>query len=59
MFVNRIRDSLPFRAKRPALNRTLAVFLVSLFLNVFATFGLIFVGASLAGLLTGVACIAG
>ena len=53
-FVGRVRDRLPFRTKRPALNRTLAIVLVSLLLNAAGTCGIIFLGISFAGLVTGV-----
>jgi hypothetical protein len=53
-FVGRFRGVLPFRESRPKLNRTLAIIVVSLILNVVGTFGLIFLGISFAGLVTGV-----
>ena len=53
-FVARIRSRLPFSESRPKLNRTLAVVVVSLLVNVAGTFGLIAFGAWLAGLATGV-----
>ena len=39
-----VRDALPFRKTRPALNRTLALVLVSLFLNAAGTCGIIAAG---------------
>jgi hypothetical protein len=53
-FVGRIRGGLPFRESRPKLNRFLAIFLASLLLNFAGTMGLIFLGVSFAGLVTGV-----
>ena len=52
--VSRLRGLLPFGASRPKLNRTLAVVLLSLLLNVGATTLLLCLGAWLAGLVTGV-----
>ena len=49
-----VRSSLPFRESRPQLNRTLALVMLSLLLNVFATGVLTFLGASIASLVTGV-----
>ena len=49
-----VRDALPFRKTRPALNRTLALVLVSLFLNAAGTCGIIAVGCWGAGVVTGV-----
>jgi len=53
-FVRRVRDILPFRSSRPALNRSLALFLVSVVLNVFCTSGIIVFGAWIAGVISGV-----
>jgi len=52
--VSRLRSSLPFRESRPKLNRTLALVVISLLLNVIGTSGIIFFGAWLAGFVTGV-----
>ena len=49
-----VRDALPFRKTRPALNRTLALVLVSLFLNAAGTCGIIALGCWGAGVVTGV-----
>ena len=54
-FVEQIRATLPWKQTRPKLNRTLAIISVSLLFNVFGTFFLMFLGVSLAGLVTGVA----
>lgn len=54
MFVDRVRGFLPFQNSRPKLNRTLAIIIVSLLLNVIGTCGLIAIGVSIAGLVTGV-----
>jgi len=53
-FVSKVRDSLPFRSSRPALNRTLAIFLVSVLLNIVGTCGIIGLGVWTAGVVTGV-----
>ena len=53
-FVLRVRDLLPFRKSRPALNRSLALFMVSGVLNVCGTSGIIFFGAWIAGVVSGV-----
>ena len=42
-----VRDALPFRKSRPALNRTLALLLVSVLLNAVGTFGIIGIGCLL------------
>ncbi len=52
--VSSIRDRLPYRDSRPKLNRTLALVLISLLLNVVGTLTLMGGGAYLAGLVTGV-----
>jgi len=49
-----VRSRLPFRQTRPKLNRTLALVLTSLALNVVCTSGVIILGAWLAGVITGV-----
>lgn len=49
-----VRDNIPFRESRPKLNRTLALILVSLALNVVGTSLIIFLGIWGAGFLTGV-----
>ena len=53
-FVLRVRDLLPFRSSRPALNRSLALFVVSGVLNVCGTSGIILFGAWIAGVISGV-----
>ena len=45
-FVGRIRDRLPFRTTRPALNRTLAIIVVALLLNFVGTCAIVFLGVS-------------
>lgn len=52
--VAKVRQVLPFRESRPPLNRTLAIILLSILLNVFATGILAALGCSLASLITGV-----
>ena len=52
--VNRMRSVLPFRESRPPLNRTLAIFILSILLNVVASGALAVVLCSFASLLTGV-----
>ena len=53
-FVLRVRELLPFRSSRPALNRSLALFVVSGVLNVCGTSGIILFGAWIAGVISGV-----
>jgi hypothetical protein len=53
-FVLRVRALLPFASSRPALNRSLALFLVSGVLNVCGTSGIILFGAWIAGVVSGV-----
>ena len=53
-FVQRVRGALPFAESRPALNRTLALVLITLLLNVAGTTGIITAGVWLAGINTGV-----
>ena len=52
--INRVRGFLPFQSSRPALNRGLALFMVSGVLNIAGTCGIIAFGVWLAGVVTGV-----
>ena len=54
LIVEKIRAFLPLRKRLPKVNRIVAIFIVSIMFNVVGTFGLIALGASFAGLLTGV-----
>jgi len=49
-----LRERLPYRTTRPALNRTLALVVVSLFFNVVGTFAIIGLGIWVSSLFTGV-----
>lgn len=53
-FVTRFRGRLPFHSTNPQLNRTMALVIISLLINIFGTFSLIGLGAYIAGLITGV-----
>ena len=52
--VTRLRERLPFYENRPKLNRTMALFLISLLCNVVGTAAFAFAGAWIASLVTGV-----
>lgn len=52
--VAKLREYLPLRESRPKVNRLLAVFAITIVFNVIGTFSLIAVGASIAGIITGV-----
>ncbi len=54
LIVEKIRAFLPLRKRLPKANRFAAIFIVSIIFNIAGTFGLIALGASFAGLLTGV-----
>ena len=52
--VGKLRSSLPFYESRPKLNRTIALFLMSVLLNVFASGLLAAFGCYIASIITGV-----